>query len=186
MNLNSADSNDVFSKNPAMGDTDTITGGNGSNIILGGAAGDVITGGLGNDVILGDSGRVTRDGNEVVLRVETIDDATGGVDEIDGGDGDDVILGGAAGDVITAALGGNIILGDAGVANLNNADSNDVFSRSTSSGGNDTITGGSDNVGNILIGGDGTDTITGGIGNDVILGDGGRVTRDGNSVVREG
>ncbi len=184
VNLNSADSNDVFSKNPAMGDTDTITGGNGSNIILGGAAGDVITGGLGNDVILGDSGRVTRDGNEVVLRVETIDDATGGVDEIDGGDGDDVILGGAAGDVITAALGGNIILGDAGEANLNNADSNDVFTTNPAIGGADTIIGGG-NGSNIIIGGALGDFITGGIGNDVILGDGGRVTRDGNSVVRK-
>ena len=139
--------------------------------------------GIGNDVILGDGGRVTRDGNSVVRKVKTIDDATGGVDEIDGGDGDDVILGGAAGDVITAALGGNIILGDAGEANLNNADSNDVFTTSPAIGGIDIVAGGANAIGNIIIGGAFGDIITGGLGNDVILGDGGRVTRDGNEVV---
>ena len=186
VNLNSG-SNDIFTTNPAVGGADEITGGgDGSNIIIGGAAGDTIKGGIGDDVVLGDGGKVTRDGNSVVRRVETIEDATGGVDDIDGGAGNDVILGGAEGDIITADLGGNIILGDAGEVNLNNTglnSTNDIFTTSPDVGGVDIITGGANAVGNIIIGGAKGDSITGGLGNDTILGDGGRVFRDANSVV---
>jgi len=183
VNQNNTDSNDVFTTQPDLGGVDIITGGgNGSNIIIGGAAGDIITGGTGDDVILGDGGTVTRDGGMQVLKVRTIDDATGGIDEIDGFSGNDLILGGAEGDRISAKFGNNIILGDAGEINLNNANSNDIFTTSPDVGGEDTITGGGDGS-NVIIGGAMGDVITGGIGNDTILGDNGRVVRGADNVV---
>ena len=170
VNLNNPDSNDIFTTEPDIGGVDTIIGGDGANIILGGVLGDFITGGIGNEVILGDNGRVTRGANNVVTRIETgdADGTTGGVDEIDGGDGDDVILGGAQGDLISASLGANIILGDNGEVNLNSA-TNDVFTTEPSIGGVDIITGGDGD--NILLGGTASDDVRGGADNDIILGD---------------
>ena len=116
---------------------------------------------------------------------DTTTDATGGVDTIDGGAGDDVILGGAKGDEITALFGNNIILGDAGEANLNNTAENaenNVFTTSPNVGGEDVIIGGGDGA-NIIIGGAAGDEITGGSGNDTILGDSGTVYRNADEVV---
>jgi Ca2+-binding RTX toxin-like protein len=115
----------------------------------------------------------------------------GGDDVIDGFAGNDVIFGGAGDDLITANLGGKIILGDNGQANLS-LTSNDVFTidvpddrKLTNANGNDLIIGGSDGVGNIMLGGGGDDVIRGGTGNDVILGDGGYVFRDAANVVTQ-
>jgi hypothetical protein len=159
---------------------DTLIGGPLTNILIGGVGADVILGGDGDDVVLGDGGRVERSrplGEIVTERASTLQDDEGGVDTITGGDGRDVILGGAAGDVITASLGGDIILGDAGVAEL----LGDVYTTSPTVGGNDLITGGS-GLGaanrSIIIGGAGADELAGGDGDNVLLGDGGYVTRE--------
>jgi Ca2+-binding RTX toxin-like protein len=178
----SGEVNDVYSLSSNVGGADIITGGDGDNIIIGGAMQDRITGGSGNEIILGDSGRVLRDQDEVVTLVKTDEDHLGAVDEIDGGAGSDVILGGAGGDMISAMLGDNIILGDAGEVHLNNPGANDIFTTSPALGGIDTITGGGDSR-NIIIGGALGDRISGGIGNDTILGDGGRISRDAAGTV---
>jgi Ca2+-binding RTX toxin-like protein len=178
-NLNNDGSNDVFTTSPAIGGVDTIIGGTGDNILIGGAFGDTLTGGLGIDTILGDGGRVFRDAQERVTKVETGGEgdetgAIGGIDIIDGAAGADVILGGAEGDTITATTGGKIILGDNGVVIIDG----DVFTTNPEVGGADVITGGSDGVGNIIVGGSAGDVITAGSGVDVILGDGGYIQRD--------
>ena len=59
-NDDSDDANDVFSRNNNTGGIDTITGGDGDNIIIGGALGDIVFGGAGNEIIIGDGGRVER------------------------------------------------------------------------------------------------------------------------------
>ena len=175
---------DVFTEDAAIGGVDTIIGGTGNNIILGGAFGDSITGGGGNDVILGDDGRVHRldaiNLTGTIVAVFTTDPTVGGNDTIDGGAGNDVILGGAADDTIHAGLGDDIVLGDNGEVDLNSTPRNDVFTTDPGIGGWDTIYGGDGN--DILLGGVGSDTIYGDgpnvDGNDVILGDDGRVARD--------
>src|SRR5690606_11714860 len=171
---------DVYSDPDAahIGGVDIITGGESEegNIILGGAEGDQISGGAGDDVILGDNGYVQRAEDGSLIRVFTIAHGIGGEDHIEGGAGNDVIMGGAMGDFIHAPTGGKIILGDNGQANLAGPD-RDVFSIAEDIGGVDYIVGGADGVGNIIIGGAYGDEITAGTGDDVILGDSGRVER---------
>ncbi|MGH8689042.1 MAG: calcium-binding protein, partial [Burkholderiales bacterium] len=169
-----------------IGGVDIITGGADGvcNIIIGGAMGDQLSGGSGNDVILGDSGYVQRAADASLIRVYTIDPGEGGADNIQGGAGTDVIMGGADGDIINAPLGGKIILGDNGVADLAGPD-RDVYSTDPDIGGVDIITGGADGVGNIIIGGAMGDQISGGSGDDVILGDSGFVQRGADSSLIE-
>ncbi|HUJ86770.1 MAG TPA: hypothetical protein VLX30_07975 [Burkholderiales bacterium] len=170
--------NDVFSIDPDLGGSDHIIGGSDGvgNIMIGGAGADYLSGGSGDDVILGDGGYVHRDAANVVTQVNTIDPSVGGDDIIDGGAGTDVIMGGAGNDQITAPLGGKIILGDNGVADLAGPD-RDVYSTDPDIGGIDTIVGGADGVGNVIIGGAMGDQLSGGSGDDVMLGDSGYVQR---------
>ncbi|HYR33730.1 MAG TPA: hypothetical protein VEQ87_05520, partial [Burkholderiales bacterium] len=185
----------VYTTNPAHGGDDSITGaGAGADtgsVLIGGAGADTLFGTDHDDVIVGDGAYVTRNGN-TVLTVRTIDAdddgeiLAGGVDTIQGGEGSDVILGGiettagadgvVAGDMITASLGGDIILGDGGSADLFGT----VETTTPEHGGNDDITGGAgtgfDNR-SILIGGAGSDELKGGAGDNIIVGDGGRVVR---------
>ena len=160
--------------------------------------------GSGDNIVLGDNGRVSRIGGNIgfgtladVISVETTDTeaSTGDVDTIVSNGGTNVILGGVGGDSISA-LGGsqNIILGDNGVVNLNNAGSNDIYSVACGDGtnacddpvgGGDTITAGIDNANatsNVIIGGVGADTITIGSGDNVVLGDNGHISRVGGNI----
>jgi Ca2+-binding RTX toxin-like protein len=179
-NLIPGESNNVETTEDHIGERDVLTAGTngGGSIMLGGAGADDIFGGTGDNVLIGDGGRVHRDGDFVVTRVETIAPDIGGADIIVGGSGFDVIMGGAKGDTITAPLGGKIILGDNGYANLA-GENRDVVSTFPEDeyGGSDLITGGADGVGNIMLGGSAGDTLLGGTGDDVILGDSGRVER---------
>src|SRR6185503_12554533 len=88
------------------------------SILVGGGGNDTITGTAGNDTIVGDNGEVRIGANRVAKFVKTTQDDRGGDDDIPVGDVRDVIMGGADGDTITASLGGDIILGDGGQANL--------------------------------------------------------------------
>jgi hypothetical protein len=92
------------------------------------------------------------------------------------------VLGGVGGDIIAAPGGTNIIFGDNGEVNLNNAaGSNDVFTTNPDLGGADQITGGTGN--NLILGGAGNDEIVGGVGNDIIFGDNGYVTRNNVNLI---
>jgi len=148
---------------------DIVTGGSGDDGLYGQDGNDTISGGLGADLIWGE----------------------GGADSLSGGDGDDtfiadsldtLISGGAGVDwvyfidglPVTFDAGANsveviVVVGSAADA-FNAAAQTAVFTV-YASGGNDTITGGSNN--DNLYGQDGNDTIVGGGGNDLIWGEGG-------------
>jgi Ca2+-binding RTX toxin-like protein len=173
---------------------DVVHGGLGDDIVMGGDNADLpgdavrerLFGDAGNDVLVGDYGAALVIGT-TPGRVESLTPDIGGFDVLDGGDGVDVVLGGAEGDTITASLGGDIILGDAGVVDLQGGD---VYTIAPAIGGDDTITGvlGVPGAGldtrSILIGGAGSDTLLGGNGDNVMLGDGGLVSRLGGVVQR--
>ena len=78
-----------------IGEGDTITAGDGDDIVYGGAENEFITGGAGNDILMGGKGR----------------------DELRGDDGDDMLMGGAGNDIING--GGGV---DTGVFSGNYAD----------------------------------------------------------------
>ena len=134
INLNNAGSNDVYSLDLSSGGDDWITtGASGIAIVIGGAGTDNITAGTGDAVIIGDNGEVDRGPapDETIIDAFTTDTtaATGARDIIISGAGNNVIIGGNGNDDITASSGSqNIILGDNGVVNLNNAGTNDIYS----------------------------------------------------------
>ena len=70
------------------GSTNTITDGNGSNIIVGGAGADTITAGNGSNIIYGGAGN----------------------DTIKVGNGGDVIIAGAGSDTVTAGNGSDLFI----------------------------------------------------------------------------
>ncbi len=222
VNLNNQSNNDIYStpctdgtatctSTIPLGGNDVITAGTAagdatSNIIIGGVGADQITLGSGDNIVLGDNGLVHRGGGSIgfgtlgdVISVSTSDTAatTGDSDTIVSNGGTNVILGGVGADSIKA-LGGsqNIILGDNGVVNLNNAGNNDIYSTpctdgtmncasGTPLGANDVITAGTgaaSATSNIIIGGVGADQITLGSGTNVVLGDNGIVHRIGGSI----
>ena len=200
VNMNQAGGNDIYSDvtgDGAFGAADVIRAGVDvpgatTNVILGGFGDDQITLGTGDNVVLGDNGVVRRygvngfDPNDgfqslsSVYEVETTDlsDATAGNDTILSQGGVNVILGGLGADLITAQGGTNIILGDNGIVDMNQATENDVYTEQSALGDDDTIdvTGASNNI---ILGGAADDHITISSGTSIVLGDDGRVYRDG-------
>ncbi|MEG4104110.1 DUF4347 domain-containing protein, partial [Microcoleus sp. Pol17C6] len=181
----SEDANDIFSIFPTAGGKDTIDGGAGNDIAIGGTAEDLLLGFTGADILLGDHGRITRDNTDSVQRVATTFEDNGGDDSIDGNEGADIALGGQGNDSITGGNADDILLGDNGVVvrNDGSADANDIYSTSPTAGGSDTITG--DEGADIVVGGRVGDRIFGNQDNDILLGDGGRITRNANDVVEK-
>ncbi|CAM5793933.1 LEPR-XLL domain-containing protein [Rhizobacter fulvus] len=95
---------------------DKLYGDAGNDLLLGGLGADLADGGADNDILVGDAARiefapVAGLGN-VIVRVETIDRASGGVDTLRGGDGDDVLAGGAAGDRLDGGAQDDLVFGD--------------------------------------------------------------------------
>ncbi len=120
---------------------DTLTAGNGINIVHSGSGNDTFTGGDGHNTVFGGTGNDTvTAGNGI----NTIDGGAGN-DTLTAGDGGNKILGGSGDDIITSGGGKDTIT--AGLGN----DSVDA------GGGNDTIylTGGNDRID----GGAGKDTV---------------------------
>jgi Ca2+-binding RTX toxin-like protein len=174
---------EIRSETRDQGETDTISGDAGADIILGGGAGDFIygdnllasNGGIdGEDIIFGDHGTIVLSvgvtgrlnfTNSAVVRLLTTDteEATGGADTIHGNAQTDVILGGVGGDTIygDALEEGNddnadVILGDNGFLDFADApDSNPITL--------ELIQTRDVNLG-------GVDTIHGNDGDDIILG----------------
>ena len=178
----------VWSTNPAIGGSDTITTGDSADIIIGGAndANDeAIDAGDGDNFVIGDSGRITAAEEnapqfvgEPITRItlgliETIAADHGGRDVITTGIGADIILGGAGGDQITANNGenfanpdrNNIILGDHGYLDY-------VHAERTPDGGpvGDTNSADIDRVWSTDTASGGSDTITTGVAADIIIG----------------
>ena len=122
----------VQSTSDEFGDEDTITTGDGKNVVIGGTNADTITTGAGNDVIIGDGGEVYVDRDRNPLFVNNADrnlpvtekdeegndvvkNSSGG-DKILAGDGDNVVFGGLNGDDalddITTGTGKDVVFGD--------------------------------------------------------------------------
>ena len=181
---------DVISSTlPSLGDIDTITTGDGNDIIIGGSAGDTIVAGDGDNIVLGDSGSITASdatdtptlaGHPLTIGlIETINSVVGGGDNITTGIGRDLVLGGAADDIIGVSEGDNIVLGDSGYIDYVSIDSDPsdidaIGSVDAGIGGVDKITSGDGD--DIIIGGSVGDTIVAGDGDNIVLGDSGTIT----------
>jgi Ca2+-binding RTX toxin-like protein len=171
---------------------DTVTGSDGSDLILGGEGNDVLNGGGGDDRILGDRGNDTMNGGagDDTLVWNNGDNT----DVVNGDDGrDDVEVNGApaAGDVFAVQPNGarikfdrpNLVpfsldIGTSETLHANGLGGDDAITVGevgslavTSSGGpgNDTLTGGGSS--GTFLGGSGNDTITPGGGIDVVSAD---------------
>jgi Ca2+-binding RTX toxin-like protein len=179
---------EIRSTNPGVGGTDTITLGNGTNIVIAGAGGDNVTVGAGTATILGDEGQsfVTRDVTTHVITahiVETTNDAVGGNDSITATGANSIVMGGAGSDTITGTSTGTalppkfIVLGDAGRAEFNGSGQLlEIFTKSADTGAGDTIS--LENADDVVLGGDGGDTIDAAEGTNIVLGDHGHASFD--------
>ncbi|ACT47693.1 retention module-containing protein [Methylotenera mobilis] len=91
----------------------TITGGDGDEILLGGNTNDTLIGGGGNDVLIGGAGNDTLLGGTGADRLE----GGSGNDILNGGTGNDILIGGTGNDTLTGGLGADVFkwsLADAG------------------------------------------------------------------------
>ena len=181
-------------------------------MIFGGSGADSITAGNGNNVILGDNGEAiftvalasgtvaagnasysrtltdletTAEINNGGVITETTSGGTvyGGNNTINVGNGNNVIFGGLGANVINAGNGANLVLGESGSAFFNGTTGiiQQVYSTyggatvggtvNTGTSNNDDITVGVGN--NIVIGGAGSDQIVLGAGSDIVIGDDG-------------
>jgi hypothetical protein len=98
---------------PTDGGNDTITVGNGNDIIIGGSGTNSITAQTGNSIIIGGNGALTFTGGSLST-AETIDPADSSSSTITAGAGQNVILGGSGSNTITAGAGNDIIVGNNG------------------------------------------------------------------------
>ncbi|MDB6116211.1 MAG: cya 1, partial [Lacunisphaera sp.] len=96
---------------PGVGGDDTIHTGAGNDCIVAGTGADWIDAGNGNNVIAGDHAFIDQTLG-VLVRVESVAPADGGVDLIFAGSGNDLIIGGTGGDTIHAGAGNDLVFGD--------------------------------------------------------------------------
>jgi len=166
----------VRSSDYAIGDDDTIDGGSGQNYILAGYGADFVNDATdsGDDWVVGDNGEfIFSEG--VLTQVATLAAAIGDVDTINVGEGQNTVLGGAAGDIINSGSGDDHIMGDAGYFRYSPAgDLTEAVSTDHGVGGDDIINAGDGD--NLVLAGAGGDDVTTGVGNDVVIGDNGKVT----------
>lgn len=125
-----------------------------------GAGDDIITAGGGNDTILGGEG----------------------LDALNGGGGDDSLSGGNGNDSIFGGNGNDSLMGGAGDDRMFGAAGQDVLFGES---GNDTLFGGTtcldDPNNDILVGGEGRDTLCAGDGRDILVGGSGADNLQGNA-----
>jgi Ca2+-binding RTX toxin-like protein len=193
----------IETTNFTLGGDDNINGAGDSDIAMGGTGADTITGDStasnpGNDTLIGDQGKVDLFEGDVTRIITTdVIDADGGIDNIDGNDGDDAILGGVQGDNLHGNNGADIILGDEGQLQFNltgvnrDGDVNTVDNIETlqpNLGGNDIIEGnaGADRAfggaDDDFVYGDADAPLAANDGGDMLFGDGGRASLLNNVV----
>jgi hypothetical protein len=137
-------------------------------------------------VVFGDAGRILYNPAGLATRFQSLNGnvASGSADVLVLGDGINVVLGGAGGDSIRTGDGDNLVLGDGGLLQRDATGSvwQDVASALPPAagsgvpderGGNDQIVAGTGR--NILIGGQGGDTVRSGAGADLAFGDNVRI-----------
>ena len=140
----------------ARAGADWIDGGDDSDRLIGGAGADAIMGGGEGDLIAGDLAAISGDAANAVF--ETIASATGGSDEIHGGDGTDIIFGGSGDDNITGGAGVDGVYGDDGKVTLRPEDLI-ITLLNLGSHGNDRLTWAVGDGNDIVDGQNGTDTL---------------------------
>ncbi|MDA1273124.1 MAG: hypothetical protein O2960_03590, partial [Verrucomicrobia bacterium] len=175
----------IFATVPDTGGPDTILLGGGNNVALGGADKDTITGGSGNDIILGDNGSATFDpASHLLVDIHTTDPVDADWDLIDAGNGNNVVFGGTVNDTITTGSGGDVVVGDNGIATFYPTTGilKDIQTSDPTFTGDDLINSG---IGpDVVIGGSGSDLIDSGsvaagdVSRDVVVGDNGRAEFD--------
>jgi Ca2+-binding RTX toxin-like protein len=150
-----------------LGD-DTITGGGGDDSVVGGLGNDVISTGPGNDSVwggpTGDQRYQVSDGADEISAGDGNNLVYGdtGDDTITGGVGNDTIWAGPGNDQIAVNDGYDSVFGESGNDSINGGAKNDFIDGGL---GDDTISGGAGPTGNdndtdLMVGGDGIDTVT--------------------------
>ena len=161
--------------------TDSVEGGAGNDIIIvgGGLAGEVetVVDTEGSNVVIGDFG--TASGTrllDAVTYIEAYTSSKGSDDAITTGAGNDMIVGGEGSDIIISGAGGDIILTDIGTIDILQGIITGVAN--VNSGDDQVTTAADDDLIDIMITGQGSDTVTGGLGGLIILSDNGTIQLD--------
>ena len=157
---------------PEIGGADTVTTGDGNDVVVGGTDGDLLTTAGGEDNVAGDwvsiSTPLNNGGTGAVIAAHF---DVFGDDVIDTGDDDDLVSGGRGDDLIQVGQGF-----DTGSADnveytyVNFTDVETILLVDLENGGDDTI-GATADGDNILIGQAGVDDITGADDDDILIGD---------------
>lgn len=167
----------------------TINGGGQSDTIFGSPGPDVIFTLTGNDSISGLGGAdviVSGNGNDTISGGDGADNLNGqnGNDLVLGDADNDVVVGGAGIDTLNGGAGNDFVAGQADAGLLSGGDGNDTVQGNTA---NDTLNGdaGDDRLfglqgDDVLNGGDGVDSLVGAIGNDSLNGGAGTDTLQGD------
>ena len=187
----SPEANDIITTGYTLGGgIDKITIEDGNNHIIGGDDNDNIVGGGQRDWIAGDYADVHRGPGFVMEEFVSISDAQGGRDGISGRGGFDVIIAGTDWDIASGHSGNDVVIGDNGRVVTSGETILYSETKSPLIGGDDTLFGNTNH--DIILGGHGRDVIDAGhLGNDVVLGDNGRVnentgTPQANDVITTG
>ena len=185
---------EIRSTNPGVGGTDSITLGDGTNVVIAGSGNDSVSVGAGTATILGDEGQsvVTRDSGTSAVTgrvVETTNDAVGGDDEISATGAVSIVMGGAGSDTVTGTNPGGaippqfIVLGDAGRAQFDaTSQLRDIFTKTPNTGAADIIR--LENADDVVFGGDAGDTIDTAAGANIVVGYHGHATFDANGQLK--
>ncbi|MGR3485978.1 MAG: hypothetical protein ACU0BF_11585 [Paracoccaceae bacterium] len=184
------DGDDIFEGGSGQ---DSLFGQKGSDFLSGGLGDDLLVGGLDQDFIGGGTliAKTKVAGVETVVDIKTLDlngterksirlsveIAADGDDVVRGGQGEDVIIGGGGGDSLRGGSGNDAIVGDFGTVDLaSNLIAQGATSEAIASAfaGNDTMDGqGGDDL---LVAGGGTSEVLRDLyGNNVLIGDFGRI-----------
>jgi len=143
-----------------VGGNDTITGGDGDDLIYGMLGNDSIDAGAGADQVYGQAGSDTIVGGDDADRLYGGDAS----DAIDGGAGNDLVFGQSGNDILLGGNGNDLVRGGIGRDWLSGDAGNDIL---LGEADGDSIFGGVDR--DILVGGAGEDVASGGDGDDLLI-----------------
>ncbi|MDQ3620579.1 MAG: calcium-binding protein [Actinomycetota bacterium] len=178
---------DTVTGGPGLAPTGTPTSQrDGDDTIVGGTGNDTLEGGYASDKIFGDEDLRVSGEDHTHLNTCEKDGASGGLDSVDGGDGDDFLFGGANTDRVVGGLGADRLCGNAGddqgQSGFGVVDGGDGDDYVDGGSGNDLMFGraghdqmfGDSGTGNdTMWGGTGPDDMQGGPGNDLMNGEAG-------------
>ncbi|MEY3624158.1 MAG: hypothetical protein RLZZ407_1717, partial [Pseudomonadota bacterium] len=157
---------------PSTAGDDIIAMGIGRNEAIGGYGADTISNRGGETVIIGDDGTIQNDASGRYVFAVTGDALRGSKDTVSGGFDRDVILGGFGADELDGGAGNDVMFGDA--ARIFRTDERIVIEAiDLFTGDDDILNSGSGN--DYLVGGDGNDVFHADLGEDIMLGEYGRI-----------